>query len=209
MEINVDVKNIEREGNYLKIELNDEIMRKLGIASERLSDLRPGAIFVDPEGAEYIVLEQESETTAVISKESLKECRSFGDNNNWKESRIRRHLNVGYYSKLSRLFGLCNLIEHTTDLLSLDGLDDYGEVVDRVSLLTLDHYRKFRKILGSNIISSWYLATPNSTISGRSVREVCYVGSHGNVSRGLCESPGGVRPFFILKSSIFVSRPAK
>ena len=57
-------------------------------------------------------------------------------------------------------------------MLSLDGLEDYGTSIDDISLLTVNEYRKYRKILGSNLDNWWWLITPDSTPSGCSARDV-------------------------------------
>lgn len=150
---------------------------------------------------EYIVLEQLSgNKTAVIRKELLGNNMKFGDNNNWKTSDVRRKLNGEYLREIEEAFGKDRIVEHTVDLLSLDGLDDYGTSVDKVSLLTIDQYRKYRKILGDNMKYPWWLVTPDSIPSGHPSNCVQCVGSNGDV--GCCDFDydGGVRPFFIIQS---------
>ena len=62
---------------------------------------------------------------------------------------------------------------------------------------------------GENIplINNWYwLANPNQTPKRGGSLYVQYVGSNGGVSYFGCRwGDGGVRPFFILQSSIFES----
>lgn len=171
-----------------------------------LSTLNPGDIF-KVGSVEYIVLEHfDNGTTGIIRKELLEENMKFdSDNNNWKTSDIRKFLNENYLKILNSSFGEDNIVEHTVDLLSLDGLDDYKTSTDKVSLLTIDQYRKYRKILGENKDNWWWLSTPDSTPSGYGSGDVQYVGSSGYVSFHWYSGVKGVRPFFILKSSIFVS----
>lgn len=151
---------------------------------------------------EYIVLEQlANNQTAIIRKDPLDDDMEFdSDNNNWKTSGIRKFLNEEYLKEIEKVFGKHGIVDHTVDLLSLDGLDDYGTSIDKVSLLTVDQYRKYRKTLGDNLESWWWLATPDSTSSGWSSRYVLYVCSGGIVSYGDCGCDVGVRPFFILQS---------
>lgn len=171
-----------------------------------LSTLKPGDIFKSND-VEYIVLEHfDNYTTGIIRKELLESNMKFdSDNNNWKTSYIREFLNGDYLKTLNNSFGKDNIIEHTVDLLSLDGLDDYKTSTDKVSLLTIDQYRNYRKILGENKNNGWWLSTPNSTPSGYGSGVVRYVDSDGDVDCNWCDGVGGVRPFCILKSSIFVS----
>ena len=91
-----------------------------------------------------------------------------------------------------------------TDLFSHDGLRDYGKCEDMVSLLTYDLYRNNRKNIKE--FDEWFwTCTPNSTPSGGGSGNVQYVSSGGRVDCGWCGCSRAVRPFFILKSSIFVS----
>jgi len=150
---------------------------------------------------EYIVLEQlPNNQTAVIRKELLENNMEFGDDNNWKTSNVREKLNNDYLRELEEVFGKDRIVEHTVDLLSLDGLDDYGISRDKVSLLTIDQYRKYRNALGANLENDWWLITPDSTPSGGSFRYVQCVRSGGGVGFFGCGYGGGVRPFFILQS---------
>ena len=151
---------------------------------------------------EYIVLEQlDGNQTAVIRKELLEDEREFdSDNNDWRTSSIREFLNEEYLEEIEKVFGKERIVEHTVDLLSLDGLDDYGTSDDKVSLLTIDQYRKYRKVLGGNLDDWWWLITPDSTPSGESASFVQCVCSGGCVGCCRCCYDGGVRPFFILQS---------
>lgn len=163
--------------------------------------LKAGEMF-KVDDVEYIVLEQlDGNQTAIIRKDLLENTMKFdSDDNNWKTSSMREFLNNKYLEEIEKAFGKDRIVEHTIDLLSMDGLDDYGISIDKVSLLTIDQYRKYRKVLGKNINNWWWLITPDSTSSGWSARCVRYVNSDGFVGYGGCDYDGGVRPFFILKS---------
>lgn len=166
-----------------------------------LLSLKAGEIF-SVNNVEYIALEQLSgNKTAVLRKELLEESMKFGDGNNWKISGVRRKLNGDYLREIEEAFGKDKIVEHTVDLLSLDGLDDYGTSTDRVSLFTIDLYRKYRKVLGGNLKKPWWLLTPDSTPSGESGRCVLCVCSGGDVGYEGCGwGDLGVRPFFIVQS---------
>ena len=153
----------------------------------------------------YIVLEQlPDKQTAVIRRYLLENEMEFdSDNNNWKTSSLRERLNNnvdGYLREVEDAFGKDQIVTHTVDLLSLDGLDDYGTSNDKISLLNIDQYRKYRKILGENMDNWWWLLTPDSTPSGSGSRYVRYVRSVGFVCCNPCDCYGGVRPFFIVQS---------
>lgn len=129
----------------------------------------------------------------------------FGDNNDWRESPIKKRLNEKLYQKVVAELGTNALLTIQSDLFSHDGLRDYGICEDKISLLTYDMYRNNRENIKG--IDSWYwLATPDSTPSGYGASCVRCVRSDGCVDCIDCDWNGrGVRPFFILKSNIFVS----
>ena len=129
----------------------------------------------------------------------------FGDTNDYRNSELRKMLvESDLAKKLENKFG-DKLVPISLDLLSLDGLDDYGKCEgDILAVPTIDIYRKFRKNI-SKLDSSYWLATPDSTPSGYGSDSVRYVDSGGDVDCGWCGDAGAVRPFFVLKSSIFVS----
>lgn len=90
--------------------------------------------------------------------------------------------------------GAENMILFKTDLFSHDGLRDYGEVEERISILTYDLYRNNRENIKQ--IDEWYwLATPDSTTSSCGSDGVRCVGSRGDVFCIWCNYVKGVRPF--------------
>ena len=94
---------------------------------------------------------------------------------------------------------------HTVDMLSMDGDDSYGKCEDLVSAMTFDRWRKYHKYIGETDCTEW-LSTPNQTEKVNDTRYVQVVYSGGFVDCCDCLWDGcGVRPFFILKSSILVS----
>lgn len=128
----------------------------------------------------------------------------FGENNDWRESPIRKKLNEELHQKIVAELGADALITIQTDLFSHDGLRDYGKCEDMVSLLTYDLYRNNRENI--NNFDEWFwTCTPNSTPSGCCSGNVQYIFSDGDVRYRWCGRSKAVRPFFILKSSIFVS----
>ena len=171
---------------------------------KKLEDLSPGDIF-SINDVEYIVCEQfNNGTTAVVRKDCLDITMEFGENNNWEHSKCREYLNTTYIEELEKYVGSGNIIPHDVNLLSLDGYDDYGIVSDQIAAMTIDEYRRYHKHIGDTGTSYW-LSTPDSTPSGYGVSDVRYVDGDGLVRYGDCVWNGSVRPFFILKSLIFVS----
>lgn len=136
--------------------------------------------------------------------ESLDEDMQFGSNNDWKEGRIRKYLNGEFAEKIATEIGEGNLIEFERNLLSLDGQAEYGSCLDKVSLLNVDEYRKYRKHI-PNTGYWWWLITADSTQCNNDYRWITVVSPSGNISNDICNSGNGVRPFCIFSSMIFES----
>lgn len=111
---------------------------------------------------------------------------------------------IGYLTE-DEIKAIKDMAKHEVDLLSLDGEDDYGIITRKVSIPTLDIYRKNKKLIKGHIDNAFFLATPDSTPSGCDSGCVQCVDSDGGVSYSWYNRCDGVRPFFILKSSIFES----
>lgn len=172
----------------------------------RLGDLNPGDVFKDESETEYIVCGHEHFVTYVIRRELLNKKMKFGDTNNWAQSNIRKYLNEDYVQVIEREFGNGNIVAFERDLISLDGYNSYATCVDKVSTMNILEYMKYHKYIG-NCDSYHALITPNSNPAplGCSANLVQCVGGGGGVDYGWCREDFGVRPFFVLKSSIFVS----
>lgn len=211
MQISVNKTNIKVENGKLIIDIDSNVERLLGINDVVLSSIAPGRIIKGKTGREYIVFRhKESGSTQILRKDLLEDNIVFDDNsNNFGTSSLLKYLNTIYIKEVEEDFGTENIMEHETDLLSLDGLDDYGTIKSKVSLRTLDDYRYGRKNKivtdDADLGRAQWLATPNSTPSGNGTHFVQCVSSSGGVNYGDCDWCYGVRPFFSLKSSIFVS----
>ena len=203
----VNVINKSKEKVNVEVnEINGSIQIVIDVppAGKELSSFTPGEVF-EKNGVKYIVCEHfEGGDTAVIRKECLKDDMKFGNTNNWAESNIRKFLNGEYLKNISDDFDQDNILDHEVCLLSLDGYDDYGRTTDKVSVLTIDRYRKYHKFIGN--VDRWnWLSTPDSTPSGTGASRVQFVYGSGRVGWYCSDGCRGVRPFFLLESSISVS----
>ena len=192
-----------------QIELTAEQVERLrgilGKADIRLADVPVGETF-KLGGHEMIVLEQSGDTTAVIRKERLVDSMTFGKNNRYDGSNVDAECNK-FADEIAATVGAENLVEHTVDLTSDDGLKDYGKIRRRASLLTADLYRRYVEILDKHKIDKWWwLATPHSTARHENASRVKCVAPSGYLSGDGYYIGYGVRPFCILKSNIFVSK---
>jgi hypothetical protein len=170
----------------------------------KLGDLNPGDVFKGKSETEYIVCGHEHFVTYVVRRKLLDETMRFGDTNNWTESNIRKYLNEDYVQVIEREFGNGNIVAFERDLISLDGYNDYATCVDKVSVMNVMEYVKYHKYVG-NCDFRYVLITPDSTPSGCGAGDVQCVFGGGRVGYDWCGSDFGVRPFFVLKSSTFVS----
>lgn len=195
--------------NNQKIALTDEqvkeIQQSFGIEQIKLADIPVGETFKVGK-YEFIVLEQSNDTTAVILKDLLFENKEFGKDNNYKASYVD-DLCDDFADEISEIIGKDNLIEHTVDLTSDDGLKDYGKIKCFMSLLTTDLYRRYVEILDKYKVKKWWwLATAFSTPKHDPDNWVKCVSPSGHIDYDNCIILSGVRPFCILNSNIFVSK---
>lgn len=141
-----------------------------------------------------------------LSKDIVYESTRFDDNsNNYANSSVRKRLNDNFLKKkILKKVGKDAILDAEIDLISDDGLDDYGKVTDKIGLLTADMYRKYNRIIERYPVENWWwLATPWSTPHrGYSARVRC-VSSGGALNYDYCNYGRGVRPFCIFSSSIF------
>lgn len=197
--------------NYLcingkKTELTEEQMRQLGILKEPIAVLTDGGKIAKIGEYEFIVLEQDAGRVALLLKNTLCDMKFDSKCNNFAESNIREYLDE-FADKLADLVGEDNIVEHTVDLTSDDGLKCYSSCDCRVSLLTAQMYRDNVYTIDKYKVDKWWwLATAYST------------SKHGDTTCVKCVSPSGgmfyhfssyhylgVRPFLIFVSSISVS----
>lgn len=175
----------------------------------KLSEIKAGETFKTG-NLESICLEhREDGTTLCLLKDFCKYMRFDEKSGNYANSKIRKYLNTEFYEKLAEEVGAENIVKHTVDLTSDEGHKDYGTVTDKVSLLTCDLYRHYVNILDKyNPNRGWWLATPITVrwITGHWKCCLRIVHSDGILSFTDCDICGGVRPFYVLKSSISVSK---
>lgn len=173
----------------------------------KISEVPVGETFKAGE-FEFVVLEHGVQGgTSVILKELYEENVEFGENNNFNGSNAARKC-LGFADKLAEIIGAENIITHTVDLTSDDGLKDYCTVDCRASLLTADMYRKYVYILDKHKLDCWWwLATAYSARTHDDAEWIKCVSPSGRIGNISFSSDSlGVRPFCILKSDIFVSK---
>lgn len=128
------------------------------------------------------------------------------ESNDWIKSQLRGYLHTEFIKKITDEVGEDNIISFNRNLLSLDGQAEYGECEDKISLLTVDEYRKYRSLIPNTENYWWWLVTPWSTSYNDYQTPVAVVASSGYICGNLCSGDGGVRPVCIFSSSIFESK---
>ena len=125
--------------------------------------------------------------------------------NDWIKSQLREYLNTDFIDRIADEIGEDNLIEFNRNLISLDGQTEYGDCEDKVSLLTVDEYRKYRSLI-PNTDDYWlWLISPWSTPCNDYERQVTVVAPSGRIGCNCCDDYDGVRPVCIFSSAIFES----
>ena len=160
---------------------------------------------IEVAGINWLVLDKLEKGYLVISDEFYGKSREFDtDCNNWDSSDLRQELNTELRRKIEEAVGEGGLLKFTRDLLSMDGQTGYGSCEDYVSLISVDEYRKYRKLL-PNTGEWWWTLTPDSTKCNDDTSYIRVVSPSGNISNDNYSSSGGERPVCIFSSSIFES----
>lgn len=177
----------------------EELLKATSIQQKHAKDLQMKES-ITIAGITWSKFAEDSEGNAYMLADEKICDMSFGENNDWRESSIRKKLNEELYQKIVAELGADALVTIQTDLFSHDGLRDYGKCEDMVSLLTYDLYRNNRENIKD--IGEWFwTCTPDSVPLGCGASCVQYVCSNGGVDCDLCVwNVCGVRPFFILQS---------
>lgn len=170
---------------------------------ENLNGLKVGDYF-EVAGTKWRILDIKPCGYVCLS-DVLEESRTFdSETNNWKSSSLRKYLIKDFYKKIVDEIGEENILLFERDLLSLDGQTEYGNCKEKVSLLTVDEYRKYRKLI-PNTSYWWWLITPWSTPCNEYERLATTVSPYGHFSDYDCNNRFGVRPLCIFSPKFFES----
>lgn len=156
-------------------------------------------------GMDWLILDKtEKGYFAILNGFDEKERTFDSTSNNWITSKLRNELNARFLKKITDELGKDAVIEFDRDLLSMDGQTEYGHCKDKISFLTVDEYRKYRKLL-PNMDKWWWLLTPWSTPVNDFSTTNTVVSPSGFVLNYDYDFSLGVRPVCIFSSSIFES----
>ena len=188
------------------IEILELELEKHFEAKVELSTLKAGDVFETSFG-EMIVLDNSHGKTTVITKGFVKDKIKFDNESpNFAESEISEYLSDEVLEMFEEEFGSENLVEHTTDVISVD-MQKYESYTGKVRLLTFDEARKYNELIVNKELDRWYWTmTPWSTTERGWKYSVAVVSASGYFNDDFCYFNYGVRPVCILKSNIFVSK---
>lgn len=187
--------------NGRKTELTKEQLKQLGIIVDTCYLSDKGKI-AHIGNYEFIVIKTDEKlgTTSLLMKDALEEDARFGSNNDFRTSNIKETLDE-FAKEISEIIGSDNLVEHIVDLTADDGLKCYGSIKAKMSLFTAQMVRENVEILDEFKLDKWWwTCTPYSTPKHENASWVKCVSPHLHFNNSLA-----VRPFCIVKSSIFVS----
>ena len=192
-----------------------ELAKKLVAAIEKedqknkvmLKDIPVGGKF-DTGIGRFIVLEQKENYTAVITEDLYREDVKFDDDcTDYKKSPLRELCEGEILNEFVAEFGEDNICENEAGLVTVDGQEVFGKLLTKVRPLTFDEAREYNDLLVNKDLPDWYwTCTPWSTKERGWKYSVAVVSPSGVIFNYDYDFSGGVRPFCILKSNIFVSK---
>lgn len=154
---------------------------------------------------DYIKFPSVNGQTPIVAKDILFDS-NFGADNDFRSSKILKKLQEECLPEIIEAVGTENVCSFKTDLTTMDGLKTYGDLESMVSLPTFDFYRANVKIFDQYPVNGWWwLATPYTAQPHYDPIWIACVSPSGCIRYVGCISLYGVRPFYILNSSIFGS----
>lgn len=193
------------------LEVARELVRQLEEAERKnkveLSTLAPGDVFEIGKN-DFIVLEQMSFETKVISKDFMAENIVYDeDSRDYNESNLKKVIEDEVQPIIESEVGENNLVEHTVELTSVDMQHEFDDCKCKVRPITFDEARKYNNLLPNKELDDWWwTCTPWSTTERGWKYGMTVVSSAGSICNDRCCNDYGVRPFCILESNIFVSK---
>lgn len=202
----------------LTLEMARKLVAKLEAEEKakkvQLKDLKLGETFMIGEH-EFIVLEQifevnggDSAATGVVSKDFMLENVAFdSDARNYRASVLKDKIEEKILPIIEEEVGSGNILENLCDLRSVCGENEFGMFTSKVRPMTFDEVRKYHEFIPNEDLDDWWwTCTPWGSDKNSNARTIATVSPSGDFYVNFCYDYGGVRPFCILKSDIFVSK---
>lgn len=196
------VKMLEEKENAQAVKSDNKTSNMV-----QLSELMPGDRF-ETEIGKMIVLghDEASGTTKVIQDNFFEEDVEFDEDTcDYTKSALKKKFDGEIAEAYTKAFRDA-LVEHEVHLISVD-MQDYGTFKCKVRPITFDEAREFNQfITDKDLPDWWWTCTPWSTEERGYKYSISVVCPSGLIRCYGCYYNGGVRPFCILKSNIFVSK---
>lgn len=155
---------------------------------------------------EWIVLDKKDDAVLCLTKDHVNKDVFDRRNNNYATSYVRSWLNTDFLQTITRKVGEDALFDVEIDLTACDGSKEYGCVVDRVGLLTLDMYKAYSDIIMRFPLDCWcWTATAHSTLERGQKDYVFFFERNGSVSYGWNSDIDSIRPFCVFRASVIES----
>lgn len=147
-----------------------------------LGSLKPGETFMIGEH-EFIVLEQNYETTNVISKNIMAENVQFDKNTkDYNKSSLKRYIEEKIRPIILENIGAGNFVEHSVALTSVDNQSEFNDCICDIRPITFDEAREYNDLLVNEDLPEYYWTiTPWST-SERGWNSISVVSPSGYVT---------------------------
>lgn len=195
------------------LDMARELVKQLEEAEKknkvRLSELKPGETFKINK-YDFIVLCQDdsSQTTKVISKGFMAENVMFDRNTkDYNKSNIKKMIESDIQPIIESAVGAENLVKHDVNLASVDMKHEFENCMCKVRPITFDEARKYNDLLvNKDLGDRWWTCTPWSTKERGLEYSIALVSHSGYFGSRHYNDYGGVRPFCILKSNIFIEK---
>lgn len=169
-------------------------MKNIGFRRKALSfNVEVGSTFKIAD-IEFIRFPEVNGAVPIVTKECVF-AETFDDTyNNFATSSLLKKLRREILPQIEAVVGADNVLEFETDLISLDGLKDYGKVKSKISLPTFDFYRENIEIFEQYTPKKWWwLATPWSAPTHSCNSAVCNVYGVGSVAAAVAATAAFVR----------------
>lgn len=183
-------------------------MKKTAVSHE------PGSI-IELAGIKFVVLEDRgpvcSDSTEselfILALESQGQS-TFGDTNNYAESKLKEAVDAWLYRLTEKLevegYNSGLIKNRVIDLTTLDGYKGFGSLEVAAAPLTLDEARKYAEFMPDPDEASW-LATGWGGPEHFGSTNALYVNSSGSWFSNYCSSSYGVRPALVISSFLLAS----
>ncbi|MBP2015725.1 MazG nucleotide pyrophosphohydrolase domain-containing protein [Anaerococcus degeneri] len=165
----------------------------------RLEELKAGEVFKFGK-FEWIKLADLDEGVLAITKKHLPVRRRVSeDGNNWKNAELRKWLNINFYNALiDNGASEEDFLFFERDLKALDGQENYGTCIDKISLLSAEEFERYKGFIPFTK-DWWRILTPDNKGKNKAYYN-CVIGEKKTISCHIPQFIGQVHPVCRIRS---------